>query len=93
VTFPDTATGGPADDAADLHNTSTRELELRARTAVAQLAERTDQEAFQALLRLSALVGESLGISARSLAVSGSWAQVGDAAGTSRQAAWSRWSS
>jgi hypothetical protein len=93
VTFPYTGTGGPADNAADLRNTSTEELELLARTAVAQLAERTDPEAFQALLRLSALVGESLGVSARSLAVSGSWAQVGDAAGTSRQAAWSRWNS
>ena len=56
------------------------------------LAERADPEAFQALLRLSALVGECLGVNARALAVSGSWAKVAEVAGTSRQAAWSRWS-
>jgi hypothetical protein len=60
---------------------------------VTQLAEFTDPEAFQALLRLSAQVGEALGISARTLATTGSWAKVAEAAGTSRQAAWSRWSS
>ena len=68
-------------------------LEGTARDAVAQLAELTDPEAFQALLRLSAQVGEALGISARTLATTGSWATVAEAAGTSRQAAWSRWSS
>ena len=52
-----------------------------------------DQEAFEALLRLSALVGESLGVSARTLAAGGSWARVAEVAGTTRQAAWSRWSS
>jgi hypothetical protein len=45
------------------------------------------------LLRLSALVGEGLGVSARTLAATGSWAKVAEVAGTSRQAAWSRWSS
>jgi len=69
------------------------ELEELTRNAVNCLAERQDPEAFAALLRLSAVVGECLGISARALAVSGSWAQVGEAAGTTRQAAWSRWSS
>ena len=39
------------------------------------------------------LVGEALGVSARTLAPTGSWAKVAEAAGTSRQAAWSRWSS
>ena len=52
-----------------------------------------DQQAFQALLRLSALVGEDLGVSARTLAAGGSWARVAEVAGTTRQAAWSRWSS
>ena len=61
--------------------------------AVHQLAELPDPEAFQALLRLTELVGENLGISARTLAASGSWAAVAQVAGTSRQAAWSRWSS
>ena len=68
-------------------------LERAAREAISQLAEHSDPEAFQALLRLSALVGESLGVSARTLATTGSWAKVAEVAGTSRQAAWSRWSS
>jgi hypothetical protein len=70
-----------------------KDLERAARDAVNELAEQTDPEAFQALLRLSALVGESLGVSARTLATTWSWAKVAEAAGTSRQAAWSRWSS
>jgi len=45
------------------------------------------------LLRLSALVGESLGANARALATNGSWARVAEVAGTTRQAAWSRWRS
>ena len=72
---------------------SATELEETARRAVKQLAEQPDPEAFQALLRLSALIGESLGANARALATSGSWAKVAEVAGTSRQAAWSRWSS
>ena len=68
-------------------------LEQAAATAINELAQQTDPEAFQALLRLSALVGEALGVSARTLATTGSWAKVAEAAGTSRQAAWSRWSS
>jgi hypothetical protein len=50
-----------------------------------------DPAAFSELLRLSALVGECLGVSARSLADGGSWANVADVAGVTRQAAWSRW--
>ena len=72
---------------------SLEELERAAHDAVAQLAAQTDPEAFQALLRISALVGEALGVSARTLATAGSWAKVAEVAGTSRQAAWSRWSS
>ena len=68
-------------------------LEAQAREAILQLAEQPDPEAFQALLRLSALAGESLGVSARSIAGSGSWAKVAEVAGTTRQAAWARWSS
>jgi hypothetical protein len=71
---------------------SPAELEQTATAAVQLLAARPDPEAFQALLRLSALVGESLGVNARALADSGSWAKVAEVAGTSRQAAWSRWS-
>ncbi len=69
------------------------DLERAAGDAINDLAQRTDPEAFQALLSLSALVGEALGVSARTLAATGSWAKVAEAAGTSRQAAWSRWSS
>ena len=68
-------------------------LETRARDTITELAAAPDQEAFQALLRLSALVGECLGVSARTVAASGSWARVAEVAGTTRQAAWSRWSS
>ena len=69
------------------------DLENRARDAINELAERPDQGAFEALLRLSALIGENLGVSARTLAAAGSWARVAEVAGTTRQAAWSRWSS
>ena len=51
------------------------------------------EAAFSELLGLSALVGESLGVSARSLADGGSWAHVAEVAGVTRQAAWSRWRS
>jgi hypothetical protein len=68
-------------------------LELAAREAILQLAQQPDPEAFQALLRLSALAGESLGVSARAVAGNGSWAKVAEVAGTTRQAAWARWSS
>jgi len=69
------------------------ELETQARDGINELAQLPEQEAFEALLRLSALVGESLGVSARTLAGAGSWARVAEVAGTTRQAAWSRWSS
>lgn len=59
--------------------------------AVERLAATPDHEAFDALLTLSAVVGEALGRSARLLAETTSWAAVGDASGTTRQAAWARW--
>ena len=65
----------------------------QARQAVEALAHSSDPAAFSELLRLSALVGECLGVSARSLAEGGSWAYVGEVAGVTRQAAWSRWRS
>ncbi len=67
------------------------QLESAAMEVVRQLAASGDPEAFQALLRLSGTVGESLGISARNVAAASSWTAVAGAAGTSRQAAWSRW--
>ncbi|HYO18319.1 MAG TPA: hypothetical protein VES02_06600 [Dermatophilaceae bacterium] len=88
---PDPGTARRSTDGAG--STTLEELERTARDAVAQLSQQADPEAFQALLRLSALVGECLGVSARTLATTGSWARVAEVAGTSRQAAWSRWSS
>ena len=72
---------------------TTEALAQRARQAVEALAQLSDPAAFSELLRLSALVGECLGVSARSLAEGGSWAHVGEVAGVTRQAAWSRWRS
>jgi hypothetical protein len=70
---------------------TTEALAQQARQAVEALARLADPAAFSELLRLSAFVGECLGVSARSLADGGSWAHVGEVAGVTRQAAWSRW--
>jgi hypothetical protein len=59
--------------------------------ALHELADRPDRLAFEQLLRASDEVGQCLGRSARTLAESGSWSQVADVAGTTKQAAWSRW--
>ncbi len=80
------------DHTTDLSDAGLGDLERTAASAIEAMAVRADPAAFQALLRLSALVGESLGVNARALAVSGSWSKVAEVAGTSRQAAWSRWS-
>src|SRR5215218_7476711 len=72
---------------------TTEALAQQARQAVEALARRSDPAAFSELLRLSGLVGECIGISARSLAEGGSWAHVANVAGVTRQAAWSRWAS
>ncbi len=62
-----------------------------AELAVRTLADRGEPAAFTQLLRLTGVVGECVGIAARSTAAHGSWAGVGELAGTSRQAAWERW--
>jgi hypothetical protein len=72
-------------------NASVAELAAQARQALRALAARPQVEAFQELLALSEIVGDCVGESARSLAVHGSWSQVGEATGTTKQAAWSRW--
>ena len=82
-----------ADTAGPQPEPTTEVLARQARQAVEALAHSSDPGAFSELLRLSALVGESLGVSARSLAEGGSWAYVGEVAGVTRQAAWSRWRS
>ncbi|HEY9349676.1 MAG TPA: hypothetical protein VIP75_03205 [Acidothermales bacterium] len=75
----------------ELDAMSTAEVAAMVRDGVAALSRRSDPEAFGALVELTRIVGESLGESARALAGASSWAQVGDVAGTSRQAAWERW--
>jgi hypothetical protein len=75
-----------------LDRTATDEVAELARAALESLAHRPDPEAFAHLLALAQANGESLGISARTLAELGSWSEVAEAAGTSKQAAWSRWS-
>ncbi len=80
-----------ADTASPQPEPTTEALAQQARQAIEALARLSDPAAFTELLHLSAFVGESLGVSARSLAEGGSWAQVGEAAGVTRQAAWSRW--
>jgi predicted choloylglycine hydrolase len=67
------------------------ELAEAARAAIRGLAASDDPAAFAHLLRLSAEVGECLGVSARQVAGSRSWSGVADLAGTTRQAAWARW--
>ncbi len=75
----------------DLARLGTDELAALAEAAVAELARRGDPAAFEHLLRLTAVVGESVGVAARATAERSSWAGVAGIAGTSRQAAWERW--
>jgi hypothetical protein len=75
----------------DVHKMETTELAALVREAVAVLAQRSEPAAFSELLDLTQVLGVALGDSARALAGASSWAQVGDVAGTSRQAAWERW--
>ena len=72
-------------------DTPVAELAEQARAALSALATRPELAAFQELLGLSEFVGECVGECARSLAEHGSWSQVAQATGTTKQAAWSRW--
>lgn len=56
-----------------------------------ELSTRGSAEGFSELLRIVAYVGGRVGETARLLAASNSWSQVGEISGTSRQAAWERW--
>ena len=85
--------GGPTGPNLSVPEPAVEALAQQAREAVEALAHLSDPAAFSELLRLSALVGECLGVSARSLADGGSWAHVAEVAGVTRQAAWSRWRS
>ena len=67
------------------------EIDAEIRARLGALAVSTDPTAFQYLLSLSQYVGECLGTSARTLAEAQSWTEVAGFAGTTKQAAWSRW--
>jgi len=68
-----------------------KDIEAEVRTLLTALAASSDPAAFSALLGISRYVGECLGLSARTLAESQSWGDVASVAGTTKQAAWSRW--
>lgn len=67
------------------------ETARQARALVDRLAAMPEPAAFQELLGLMDHLGGALGASARTLAEQGSWTQVGNYAGTTKQGAWSRW--
>lgn len=76
----------------DLTGLTTPQLAEIARQAMSELANRADHESFTALLSMGGHVGVCVAQSARSLADAGSWSQVADLSGTTKQAAWSKWS-
>ena len=67
------------------------DIEAEVRTLLGALAADNDPAAFQTLLGAQRYLGECLGLSARTLAESQSWGDVAGVAGTTKQAAWSRW--
>jgi hypothetical protein len=77
----------------DLARATPSELADLAEASMRLLAQSDDPAAFGHLLELTRLVGECLGLAARTLAHESSWSQVANIAGTSRQAAWERWRS
>lgn len=79
------------DESDESESITAAQLAEQARAALGALARRTDLAAFQELLGLSQYAGECVGESARSLAEHGSWSQVAEATGTTKQAVWSRW--
>lgn len=74
-----------------LHELDPASLGRLARAAMSELAERGDQASFAELLTMNGHAGVALGAAARALAANGSWSQVADLTGTTKQAAWSRW--
>lgn len=75
----------------ELQELTTTELADLARRAMSELGGRSDQGAFSELLTMSSYAGACVAQSARSLAEAGSWSQVADLSGTTKQAAWSKW--
>ncbi|CCH75913.1 conserved hypothetical protein [Nostocoides japonicum T1-X7] len=86
--MPGSSTPGRVPDLATL---DTATLGALARDAMSELASRGDESAFAELLTMSGHAGVALGEAARGLAARGSWSQVADLTGTTRQAAWARW--
>lgn len=86
-----TTTSTPSTWLGDRVSRSPADIAAEARALLDTLAASTDPDAFDTLLGLSQYVGQCLGISARTLAVTQSWSKVGDRAGTTKQAAWERW--
>jgi hypothetical protein len=72
-------------------NRNPTDIDAEVRALLGALTASSDPAAFQALLGLSQYLGECLGLSARTLAESQSWGDVAGFAGTTKQAAWSRW--
>jgi hypothetical protein len=72
-------------------NRDPSDIEAEVRVLLTALTNDSDPAAFNSLLALSQYVGECLGRSARTLAESQSWGDVAGFAGTTKQAAWSRW--
>ena len=70
---------------------SSQELSALVATTLRELAARPDTDSFELLLAASQEVAHCVGQSARLLAEHGSWSQVAQISGTSKQAAWSRW--
>lgn len=77
--------------AEDLSNAAIERIGDLVVSSLRELASRPDRAAFEELLRVSEELGLCMGVSARTLAEHGSWSQVADVAGTTKQAAWSRW--
>ena len=77
----------------DLAHATPSELAEVAEASMRLLAQSDEPAAFGYLIELTRLAGECLGVAARTLAHESSWSQVGNIAGTTRQAAWERWRS
>jgi hypothetical protein len=77
----------------DLAHATPSELADVAEASMRLLAQSEEPAAFGYLIELTGLAGECLGVAARTLAHESSWSQVGNIAGTTRQAAWERWRS
>ena len=75
----------------DLAHATPSELADVAEASMRLLAQSEEPAAFGYLIELTRLAGECLGVAARTLAHESSWSQVGNIAGTTRQAAWERW--